>query len=185
MKIKSIRFAPLIRVSTERQERRGESLNTQRKQLETAIQSLGGKVYEWYAGQEHATVDQERKILDKLIQDAQEKKYDAVMVVDASRWSRDNLKSKEYIKILKKNSIKFFLGTKELDLYNPEESLILGMGVEIAEYFGRSQAYKSVLGKIERAKKGYYPAGKLPFGRRSDKKEGKWSIDLQKKKLAE
>jgi hypothetical protein len=46
----NLMFAPLIRVSTETQERRGESLNTQRKQLESAIHSLGGKPYHWYAG---------------------------------------------------------------------------------------------------------------------------------------
>ncbi len=42
-------FAPLIRVSTEAQAKKGESLNTQKKQLQAAIDSLGGKVHRWYA----------------------------------------------------------------------------------------------------------------------------------------
>ena len=77
---KTLKFAPLIRVSTEIQEKRGESLKTQRKQLEEAINSLRGTVYHWYEGQEHATPDQERKILDQLLMDAREGKFDAVMV---------------------------------------------------------------------------------------------------------
>ena len=92
-----LRFAPLIRVSTEKQEKRGESLSTQKKQLESAIKNLNGSVYKWYEGQEHGTPDHERKILDELMTDAQASRFDAVMVVDASRWSRDNQKSKTYL----------------------------------------------------------------------------------------
>ncbi len=182
---KVLRFAPLIRVSTEKQEKRGESLNTQRKQLEAAIQSLGGKVFQWYAGQEHATVNQEGKILDRLIRDAQDKKFDAVMVVDVSRWSRDNHKSKEYLKILKAHGIRFFLGTKEMNLFNPQDNLIVGMSTEIAEFFGREQAFKSMLGKIEKAKQGKFPACKLPHGRKFDKETAQWSIDPEVKKQVE
>src|SRR4030067_1451650 len=39
---KSLEFAPLVRVSTERQEKQGESLNTQRTQLEAAVERMGG-----------------------------------------------------------------------------------------------------------------------------------------------
>ena len=39
---KSLEFAPLVRVSTERQEKQGESLNTQRTQLEASVERLGG-----------------------------------------------------------------------------------------------------------------------------------------------
>lgn len=56
---KHLRFAPLIRVSTEIQEKKGESLKTQRRQLEETIKALTGTVYHGYAGQERATVDQE------------------------------------------------------------------------------------------------------------------------------
>jgi DNA invertase Pin-like site-specific DNA recombinase len=83
-------FAPLIRVSTEAQKKRGESLNTQHTQLDNAISMLGGNVFRWYSGQEHATAEQERKILEELIRDAEEKRFNAVILCDMSRWSRDN-----------------------------------------------------------------------------------------------
>ena len=69
----SLLFAPLIRVSTEQQAKQGESLRTQKEQLSQAIQSLNGKIYKWYEGQEHATQDYERKILEQLMQDAEGK----------------------------------------------------------------------------------------------------------------
>jgi DNA invertase Pin-like site-specific DNA recombinase len=169
-------FAPLIRVSTEKQERQGESLHTQRKQLENAIQSLGGNVYQWYAGQEHATPENERQILERLIQDAKAHKFNAIMVADATRWSRDNGKSKDYLEILRKNNIRFFVRGEEMNLFLPLHIFILGMSVEVGEFFGREQAYKSIINRIERAKKGYPSCGKFPYGRTFDKDACTWAV---------
>ena len=41
---KQLRFADMIRVSTEKQEQQGESLHVQRKANERDVQRLGGKV---------------------------------------------------------------------------------------------------------------------------------------------
>lgn len=178
---KRLLFAPLVRVSTEAQAKRGESLSTQRKQLKAAIDILGGEVYDWYVGQEHATPDQERKILEQLMRDAVDKKFDAVMVADISRWSRDNRKNKEYAEILRKNGIRFFVGTSEMNLNIPDQSLILGMGVEIAEYSAKTQAYKSIINRINKAKDGYLSSsGRVPYGRTFNKKTREWGIDERK-----
>lgn len=174
-------FAPLIRVSTEAQKKRGESLDTQRNQLEKAVEMLGGKIYKWYAGQEHATSEQERKILGELMKDAEENKFKAVIVCDASRWSRDNKKNKNDLDILRKNGIRFFVGTTEYNLYDPTQSFMIGMNVEVSEYFAREQTYKSILNRIERAKKGFPSCGKLPYGRTFNKKNKVWEIDKEKK----
>jgi len=59
----ALRFAPLIRVSTEDQEKKGESLRTQKGQIKQYVKSLKGIIPDncWiYSGQEHATPDQER-----------------------------------------------------------------------------------------------------------------------------
>jgi site-specific DNA recombinase len=180
MDMEKLQFAPLIRVSTEKQEKRGESLSTQRKQLERAIQDLGGTVYKWYAGQEHATPDHERKILDELMADSQAGNFNAIMVADISRWSRDNQKSKKYLSILKENKIQFYWLGRHMDLTVPFNNLMIGMGTEINEFFASEQAYKSITNRIERAKKGIPVAGKLPYGRTYDKKTGKWGIDSEK-----
>ena len=41
-----LRFAPFIRVSTEQQERMGESLRTQKKRIIQNVKSLGGVIPE-------------------------------------------------------------------------------------------------------------------------------------------
>ncbi len=178
-----LRFAPLIRVSTERQEKKGESLATQRKQLEAAIKSLNGTVYKWYAGQEHATPDHERIILDEIMADAQAGRFDAIMVADISRWSRDNQKSKNHLSILKKKQIQFYWLERHMDLTVPFNNLMIGMGTEINEFFAAEQGYKSLINKIELAKKGYPSCGQIPYGRKFDEESMKWEIDEEKRRI--
>lgn len=173
---KALKFAPLIRVSTEKQEKQGESLLTQRKQLEESIKSLGGTVYRWYAGQEHATPEHERKILEQFIEDAKAKKFDAVMIADLSRWSRDNGRSKSDLKILKDKGVRFFVRTLEYNLNDPTQCFMVGIGVEVEEFYAKQQAYKSQINRIERAKRGIPTNGKLPYGRRFNKGTSKWEL---------
>jgi site-specific DNA recombinase len=181
----TLKFAPLIRVSTEGQAAKGESLRTQTDQIQQYVKSLNGTIPDncWvYSGQEHATPDQERLKLEKLLEDSSNGKFDAVIVCDASRWSRDNLKSKEGLNILRNNGTRFFVGTMEYDLFNPEHAFILGMSAEIGEFQARTQSLKSITNRINRAKRNIPTSGKLPFARTYDKKTKEWGIDPEKHK---
>ena len=187
--MEKVRFAPIIRVSTEQQKQKGSSLQTQSKQIRTYVSMIPGGIISdhcWkYTGQEHATPDYERKLLDQLLQDSSRDLFDAVMVCDTSRWSRDNRKNKEGLEILRNNGIRFFVGTMEYDLYNPEHNFMLGMAAETGELQARQGALKSIVNRIERAKAGIPTSGRLPFGRTFDKKTSKWGIDQIKKQLLE
>lgn len=184
---KQIRFAPLVRVSTEKQEKQGESLLTQRKSLQRDIERLGGKVVDWYGGQEHATPGYERAEVDRLIADAVKGRFDAVIVAYADRWSRDNIKSKEGLDVFRAHGICFFVGITELDLFNPEHRFILGMNAEVGEFIALQQRKKSIENKIERAKQGKPVCGPhmWPFGRRWDKDSATWSIIPEDKAMIE
>ena len=64
----AIRFAPLIRVSTERQANKGQSLKTQRSQILATVKALDGVIPDnlWkYTGQEHGTPQFERQMLNQ------------------------------------------------------------------------------------------------------------------------
>ena len=135
--MKKLRFAPLIRVSTEGQEKQGESLNTQEKQIKQYVDFLKGEIPKscWtYSGQEHATADFERQKLNRLLADSGKGTFDAIIVCDVSRWSRDNRKNKEGLEILRQNGIRFFVGTTEFDLFSPQATLFLGMSTEMNEF---------------------------------------------------
>ncbi|MFL5909282.1 MAG: recombinase family protein [Gaiellaceae bacterium] len=176
-----LRFAPLVRVSTEKQEQQGESLRTQRKYNERDVKRLGGSVVGWYGGQEHGTPGWEKAEVDRLIDDAGKGIYDAVIVAYADRWSRDNAKSKEGLEVFRKHGIRFFVGSAEQDLFDPQVRLTLGMFAEIGEFIALQQAKKSVESRIERAMRGIPVAGRMPFGRTFDKETGKWAVDSEKK----
>ena len=185
MEEKQLRFAPLIRVSTEDQKARGHSLEVQENTVLQAVNAVNGVIPDdcWeYSGQEHATINYDRKKFTKLLADCATDKFDAIIVADPSRWSRDNLKSKEGLNILKQHGIRFFVGSTEYDLFNPQATLFLGMSTEMNEFFALEQSRKSILSRIERAKKNMPSAGKLPFGRTFDKQTRKWGIDEEKKR---
>lgn len=180
-----LRFAPLVRVSTEKQAFKGESLHTQDAQIRQYVKSLNGVIPEdclIYSGQEHATPDIERTKLEQLLNDSSKDKFDAIIVCDTSRWSRDNLKSKEGLGILRNNGIRFFVGTMEYDLYNPEHNFILGMSAEVGELQARQQSLKSITNRIERARRGIPTCGKIPYGRTYDKVKNLWGVDPEKQR---
>jgi hypothetical protein len=79
MATKPLRFASFIRVSTEKQADRGESLRTQNKQNTAAVKLIGGVITHRYGGQEHATDDWEKRERDKMLADASKKRFDAVI----------------------------------------------------------------------------------------------------------
>ncbi|HUL00809.1 MAG TPA: recombinase family protein, partial [Nitrospirota bacterium] len=178
--IEKLRFAPIIRVSTEKQKDKGESLRTQHTLIEYYVNALNGIIPEdcWkYCGQEHATPDQERRLLDSLLADTSKGIFDAVIVCDLSRWSRDSKKNLEGLDILKQNHIRFFVGMTEYDPYNPEHMVMLQMMAAQNQYQASSQTLKSIINRIHRAKRGIPTNGKLPYGRTFNKKTNEWNIN--------
>jgi DNA invertase Pin-like site-specific DNA recombinase len=177
-----LRYGGLVRVSTETQEKRGESLRTQRTEITEDVELLGGRVVEWYGGQEHATEGWERAEVDRLIRDAARGKFDAVIFANADRWSRDNAKSQEGLNAFKKHRIRFFVGVTEYDLFSPEHLLFLEMSAVIGKFLAANSKRKSILSRIHRAKRLAAPTcGMKPYGRIWDPKTEKWAVDEAKK----
>jgi len=186
-KDKPIRFAMLIRVSTEKQEQQGESLLTQHKQLTQAVESLGGMVAKEYGGQEHATVGWEREQLKLLLEDAAGKPrpFDAVIVTDPSRWSRDHVKSEQDLEHLRECGVRFFTRTQEHDLDSDDARLFLTLSSVINGYQASVTRRKSLDNRLERAKRGLPAAGKWPFGRKWDSEKVQFVLDPDKKTMIE
>jgi DNA invertase Pin-like site-specific DNA recombinase len=178
-----LRFADLIRVSTERQEQQGESLKTQRAQLDRDVTLLGGTIVARFGGQEHATEGWERKELIRLTQDAQRGLYDAVIVADASRWDRGSPEARHALEVFKENKIRFFISTTEYNLYKDEDILFLEMASAMNKFFARNQTRKSMLNKIARARRGHPTCGQPPWGRTFNKDKETWEVLPDKQAL--
>ncbi|MFH5803327.1 recombinase family protein [Alienimonas sp. DA493] len=182
---KKLRIGALVRVSSERQESKGESLPVQRQTSERNAAALGGTVVEWYDGQEHATPGWERAELDRLMADAEAGRLDAVIVSDLSRWSRDSATGLPNIRKLKKLGVRFFEGTTEVDPHDPGNALSASIQLSVLEHQAAVQRKKSIESRIHRAKRGVPTCGKLPFGRTFDKKTETWGVDPEKQAMIE
>lgn len=174
----TLRFAALMRVSTEKQEKQGESLRTQDLQIRDAVCRLGGTITRCYAGQEHATANWEREQLEQLLADAKRstRPFDAVIVAHPDRWSRDNVRSETGLQVLQDNDIRFFILTQEQDLFDPTTRLYLSLSATIGAYQAGVQSKKSLENRIERAKRGWPSCGRLPYGRAFNRKTGNWEV---------
>jgi DNA invertase Pin-like site-specific DNA recombinase len=168
-------LAALIRVSTDRQAEQGESLRTQRRQIERDASRIGGTIAKWYGGVEHATPGWEKQQVDRLLADAGRGIWDAVMVAYADRWSRDNARSKDGLEVLRRHRVRFYVGAAEMDLFDPQVRFILGVHAEVGEFIAAQTARKSIECRIERASRGVPTSGKLPFGRTWDGKA--WGVN--------
>jgi hypothetical protein len=51
----------------------------------------------------------------------------------------------------------------------------------MGQYYAKRMAKASMEGRIAKAKQGIPSAGKLPWGRKFDRKTNKWSVDVDKK----
>jgi site-specific DNA recombinase len=180
-----LRFAELIRVSTDKQEKQGESLAVQRNSIQGAVDSMSGRITDRYGGQEHATAGWEKQELDRLLNDAAKKHrpFDAVIVSHPDRWSRDNAASQAGLDTLIRHGVRFFVLTSEHDLYDPQIKLLLAMHAAMGAYHAGNQTKKSAESRIKRANEGVPTGGKLPFGRIYDKTSRTWSIDPEKQAM--
>jgi site-specific DNA recombinase len=176
-----LRVASLIRVSTERQARRGESLNVQLASNARDVAIIGGTIVETYGGQEHGTPGWERKEVDRLIADASKGQFEAVILAYPDRWSRDNFKSEEGLNVFIQNGIRFFVGAQEYNLNDPTQKFTLALFVSVGQLQAGLQNKKSMESKLARAKRGI-PVGNLPFGRTFNRETMEWGVDEKKQK---
>ncbi len=160
-----LRFGALVRVSTTGQEDRGESLRTQRGQIESFVRRVNGTVVKWYTGQEHSWNTSDRPILNQLLADARDGQFDAVICCDISRIGRDVLVSLQAVKELKALRIQLYDLNGLVDLDSAVGSLMLNVQAVVGEFLAAQTREKSLLNKKALAARGWQVGGKVPYGR--------------------
>ena len=193
-KKQKLRFCPICRVSTPGQAEHGVSLEVQKERNIRAVEFLRGTIpdYCWeYSGQESATPDNERKLYSRHLYDCDKDLFDAVIFDENSRFNRDTVTNDIAIKTYLKNGIRFFIGTSELDLDNPDHLLLLDINAATNKHWAAHLRRKTIAGKLKKAQmaargecKVPISKKKLPFGRKQvcDEKAGKWVWQLDERK---
>lgn len=176
---------PILRVSTEDQGKKGESLTTQGKRAIQCADFLGATIpkeclYEAkrdngiptykgrYVAQEQSTPGEERAILDRFLDkdiDKWKGKNVAIWFDTLDRLGRDTRFLNKIWDTCKWSDIRIFEGTREYDPDNPDDQTQFEMGGVMAQSFALKCAYKSMENRIEKLKRGVPVCGALPYGR--------------------
>lgn len=177
MAVKKIKAGGYVRVSTLRQANKGESLETQRKEIEAFAKKEGFKLAKIYAdeGISGGSV-KNRHALQELMVDASKGFIDFVIVHRLSRLGRNARELLNNVEELHNTKIKIRFIKENIDLSTPYGRAMLVMLSSIAQLEREITAEQSLENRIALAKKGVPTAGKLPFGRSYDKAKRKWSI---------
>ncbi len=91
------------------------------------------------------------------------------------------MKSETGLDILRDHGIRFYVLTTDYDLFDPQQRFFLSTFTNMNAFHAACQSQKSLLNRIERAKRGIPTCGKLPFGRIWD--GATWTIDKEKQKI--
>jgi len=172
--------AGYIRVSTPGQAKEGESLEAQRKAIEAYIKSKDWKLVEIYsdAGISGKTM-KKRQGLQRLLSDAQDKKFDAVIITRVTRFGRSTLDTLNNMEMLKKSDIKLISLAEMLDFDTPMGGMVFTMLAGFAKLENEMRTQQVMLGKINSARKGH-AIGPRPYGRVYNKDTGEWALDETK-----
>jgi DNA invertase Pin-like site-specific DNA recombinase len=178
-----LRVGALARVSTERQEARGESLAVQERQIREAVEKIGGLLISqhFYIGQEHGTEGFDRERFTRLLNDVLARRVDTVMFADASRFNRKPMDNEQFIEACVHVGCRFFILEREYDLHNPLDRYFLTAQSALNRLVVEENLRKSRTSRIARARRGFPTSGgaaNIPFGRRVVIEDGvaKWSI---------
>ena len=117
-----------------------------------------------------------REGFQSLIAAAKRHEFDAVVIYDISRGSRDVVDWFSFRKAMKAAGVKVISTTQELgDITDPSSFLTELITAGLGQHYVLDTRKKSMAGMLERAKKGLYCGGHAPLG--YDIQEGKYIIN--------
>lgn len=154
------------RVSTDVQRER-HTINSQLRILPDVAKKSGWKIYNTYEddGFSAETVEG-RPAFQKLLEDAEAKLFDVVLVVDLDRLTRSKSSAQGALifDLLRENNIKIATPFEIIDLTNEDQDFMAGIKREVAKWEKRKIARRMRRGKVTNVKDGKSPGGNHPLG---------------------
>lgn len=187
-KVTPKRVAQYIRVSTLEQAREGSSLEGQENSLKDLIKS-NFHDKNWvtnknliYIDDGYSGADDERPEYRRMMKDAQEGKFEVVLVWKIDRLFRKTILLLGAIEKLQKLGIEFVSKNESIDTSTTLGRFSLTVLGAIAEMERETIRERTIMGKVTKAKKGFYVGGKYPpYG--YDVQNGKMVINKDEAKV--
>lgn len=165
-----MRCAIYARVSTDMRSQK-DSLENQQTFFENFIERNGWEKYDIYPDEGiTGTSTAKRKHLLRLMKDAEQRKFDAVLVKSLSRWARDTVDSITLVRKLKSYGIVLITVDDNYNSFEDENEMKLTMYSMFAQQESESASKRVSFGIAEKSRKGVFH-GTPPYG--YDKVNGK------------
>ena len=177
MKNTLLRIAGYCRTSSEGQ-RENTSIPRQRDEIEAYCKAKGWTLHRVYVDESKTGSKLEgRDDFQKMMRDAANEVFDAVVVYDITRFARNGADIIDKARFLKSTFDIFLVDTKgHFDNRQARNVLINHVHAGISEHERLSILERMIGGRIARAKEGKPWGGSRPFGREYDKETGTWYV---------
>jgi len=159
-----MKCAIYIRVSTEEQAKEGYSLAAQTDKIVEFIKSKGWTYSQIYNDDGYSAASRRRPALERMLVDAAQRQFEAVIVYKIDRLSRNLKDLIEIVEELATNGAGFKSITELIDTTTPEGRLMFHQFGSFAQYERELIAQRTGLGRSKRLKLGLWPGGRAPFG---------------------
>jgi DNA invertase Pin-like site-specific DNA recombinase len=163
--------AGYIRVSTPIQAKEGESLKTQREAIEKYAQEKNWKLIKVYSDEGISGAKQDRPALNGLLEDAEKKRFEYVIIHRLSRFGRNARDLLNNLDVLKNNGVKLVSIKDGIDYSNPYGEAMLTVLAAIAQLERDIIDEQMKENKDARRREQRTIVGSLPFGYSWDAKE--------------
>lgn len=160
-----MRVVIYIRVSTEEQAKEGYSLDAQKERLLNFCKSQEGwGIVEVYVEEGRSAKDLNRPELQRLLKDANNGKFDVVLVYRLDRLTRSVLDLYELLQLFEKNSIKFKSATEVYDTTTAMGKLFITIVAALAQWERENLSERVRFGMEQLVREGRWHGGPVPFG---------------------
>ena len=163
--------AVYVRVSTEEQAKEGYSLAAQTDKIVEFIKNKGWTYSEVYCDDGYSAAHRRRPALERMLADAAQRQFEAVMVYKIDRLSRNLKDLIEIVEELAKDGAGFKSITELIDTTTPEGRLMFHQFGSFAQYERELISQRTTMGVHKRLKTGLWPGGCPPYG--YDLKDGR------------
>lgn len=149
-----------IRVSTPHQEKEGYSIEAQKEKLAAYATAKDYEVYKTYIDGGFSGAKVDRPALKEMIEDIEDERLDVVIVYKLDRLSRSQKNTMYLIEdVFLKNNVDFISLQESFDTTTSFGRAMIGILAVFAQLERDNIKERTMLGRVERAKKGLYRGG--------------------------
>lgn len=162
-----------LRVSTEAQTEK-YGLDMQKQKILDYCEKEGVIIDKWYIDGGYSGSKLDRPEIQKLLDDAENKKIAKVFIYKLDRMSRDVIDTLTLLyRVLPKYGVKIVSMTEDLRFENPMDKVVIGVNALMGQYEREVIRMRMSAGMVERVKKGLWMGGgNIPYGYYYDRNDG-------------